>query len=81
MFDQENMPLLSSINHNADVKGWAFTVFLLYNCRWKRMPKHIKVSKHADTRKFYVSDVCEFLSVEVSTRCLALFSLISSVVH
>ena len=30
------------------------------------MPKHIKVSKHADTKKFYVSDVCEFLSVEVS---------------
>lgn len=30
------------------------------------MPKHIKVSKHVDTRKFYVSDVCEFLSVEVS---------------
>lgn len=30
------------------------------------MPKHIKVSKHADTQKFYVSDVCEFLSVEVS---------------
>ena len=29
------------------------------------MPKHIKVSKHTDTRKFYVSDVCEFLSVEV----------------
>ena len=32
------------------------------------MPKHIKVSKHADTRKFYVSDVCEFLSVEVSLK-------------
>ena len=30
------------------------------------MPKHIKVSKHLDTQKFYVSDVCEFLSVEVS---------------
>lgn len=29
------------------------------------MPKHIKISKHPDSRKFYVSDVCEFLSVEV----------------
>ena len=34
--------------------------------RWKRMPKHIKVCKHPETRKFYVSDVCEFLSVAVS---------------
>ena len=33
------------------------------------MPKHIKISKHPDTRKFYVSDVCEFLSVEVQ-ECL-----------
>ena len=29
------------------------------------MPKHIKISKHPSTRKFYVSDVCEFMSVEV----------------
>ena len=37
------------------------------------MPKHIKICKHPETRKFYVSDVCEFLSVEVccivSTSC------------
>ncbi len=51
---------------------WVIVVFLQFlllidfYCRWNRMPKHIKVSKHADTRKFYVSDVCEFLSVEVS---------------
>jgi len=32
------------------------------------MPKHIKISKHPDTRKFYVSDVCEFLSVEVQKK-------------
>ena len=29
------------------------------------MPKHIKILKHPETRKFYVSDVCEFHSVEV----------------
>ena len=34
------------------------------------MPKHIKISKHPETRKFYVSDVCEFLSVEV---CLSVY--------
>ena len=34
------------------------------------MPKHIKISKHPDSRKFYVSDVCEFLSVEVDDVCV-----------
>lgn len=29
------------------------------------MPKHIKILKHPETQKFYVSDVCEFHSVEV----------------
>ena len=37
------------------------------------MPKHIKVSKHTDTQKFYVSDVCEFLSVEVSSPLSTVF--------
>lgn len=62
-FVQENMPLLSS-NVNSNLNS----AFVDSDCsfRWKRMPKHIKISKHADTQKFYVSDVCEFLSVEVS---------------
>ena len=38
--------------------------------RWNKMPKHIKISKHPDSRKFYVSDVCEFLSVEVCGWCV-----------
>ena len=42
------------------------------------MPKHIKVSKHADTRKFYVSDVCEFLSVEVSVPVKGFITLLTS---
>lgn len=44
----------------SDVRPGEYAIAL----KWNRVPKHIKVSKHADTRKFYVSDVCEFLSVE-----------------
>ena len=51
--------------------------------RWNKMPKHIKISKHPDTKKFYVSDVCEFLSVEVGSLCQfnvsRLFSVLSFV--
>ena len=35
-------------------------------CRWKHMPKHIKICKHPDTQRFYVSDVTDFQSVWVS---------------
>ena len=37
-------------------------------CRWYGMPKHIKICKHPETRKFYVADVCDFHSVWVSDK-------------
>ena len=39
------------------------------------MPKHIKISKHIDTLRFYVSDVCEFASVGVSALFLLPYEL------
>ena len=62
MSDLESMLLPSS---EMIIVGVCTIGYYLF-CRWNRMPKHIKVSKHADTKKFFVSDVCEFLSVEVS---------------
>ena len=47
-------------------------------CRWKRMPKHIKICKHPDTRRFYVSDVTDFHSVWVSSQLLASHSPLTS---
>ena len=47
-------------------------------CRWKRMPKHIKICKHPDTRRFYVSDVTDFHSVWVSSQLLASHSTLTS---
>lgn len=44
----------------SDVRPGEYAIAL----KWKKMPKHIKICKHPETRKFYVSDVCEFLSVE-----------------
>ena len=47
-------------------------------CRWKRMPKHIKICKHPDTRRFYVSDVTDFHSVWVSAQLPASHSPLTS---
>ena len=39
---------------------------VVYIVRWKHMPKHIKICKHPDTKRFYVADVTDFSSVWVS---------------
>ena len=64
MRERGSMPLLSG----------TFFLFLcddLLTCacgggRWKHMPKHIKICKHPDTKRFYVSDVTDFQSVWVN---------------
>ena len=48
-------------------RPWLSLVTECCKCRWKHMPKHIKICKHPDTKRFYVSDVTDFQSVWVSS--------------
>ena len=69
MLDRESMPLPSGIV-NSDlfivICHSVCVCVCVCVCRWKRMPKHIKICKHPDTKRFYVSDVTDFESVWVS---------------
>lgn len=42
------------------------------------MPKHIKICKHPDTKRFYVSDVTDFESVWVSLHAKLYMGLFQS---
>ena len=48
----------------SDVRPGEYAIAL----KWNKLPKHIKICKHPDTAKFFVSDICEFLSVEVGSE-------------
>lgn len=65
MHGKESTPLLSGNVYSVVYTKW-YTCWCPI-CRWKRMPKHIKICKHPDTKRFYVSDVTDFHSVWVSS--------------
>eukprot|EP00731_Ephydatia_muelleri_P024738 Em0016g1009a len=44
----------------SDVRAGEYAIAL----KWRGMPKHIKIPKHPDSRKFFVSDISEFASID-----------------